>query len=127
MSSAPTLSPAPPVPGPEGVGAAFDYPLEVVLHLLESGRLELRELAPALRAWYFAGFNAGRASLEPALAAAEYDRDRYFEQLHNPGRKFTDMIRRRVDQAAEVNANEADATKYYMAVLEAATRPRKAA
>ena len=109
------------------IGHTVDRQLEFYLEQLQAGGIGLQQLAPGLRAWYYAGYNDGRASLEPALAAAEYDRDRYFEQLHNPGRRFSDMIHRRLDQAAEANASEADATKYYTAVLEAATTPRRAA
>lgn len=120
------------------IGRSVADDLDYWLDKLMRGEVEIWQFHPALGAWFMAGeiAGAGRAAeryepqlnrLRNQLAHAEYDRDRYFEQLHNPGRRFTDMVARRIDQAAEANANEVDAIKYYAAVLEAATSPRKAA
>lgn len=109
------------------IGQSVAPQLERVLDDVLAGRVQLWELHPALRGWYLAAWEAGRASLEPALLDAEYERDRLFERLHNPGRKFTDMVSRRIDQAAAKHEAEPDPVKFYTAVITAATQPRKVA
>lgn len=101
--------------------------LETVLDMLMQGTLELGHLPPPLRALILYGFELGRESVQDRLAQAEYERDVLFERFHNPGKKFAPMVQRRLEQAAEAHADELDAAKYYEAVLDAATTPKRAA
>lgn len=101
--------------------------IEELLDNLLAGGIGLDQVAPCLRAWYVAGFNEARSRYETRLRDAEYDRDRYYERLHNPGKQFTDMVQRRIDQAAIDHENEPDRVTFFTAVLDAATTPRKAA
>lgn len=101
--------------------------LESVLDMLMQGTLELGHLPPPLRALVMYGYELGRDSLTPELLRVTYERDVLFERFHNPGKKFAPMVQRRLDQAAEANANVNDAVKYYEAVLDAATTPKRAA
>ncbi|MFD2674809.1 hypothetical protein [Gulosibacter bifidus] len=101
--------------------------IEELLDQVMAGGIGLHQVAPCLRAWYFAGYNEALAKLAPQLHAAEYDRDRYYEQLHNPGKQFSEMVQRRIDQAAIQHQDEPSPIKFYSAVIDAATSPRRAA
>lgn len=94
---------------------------------LAAGKLGLQDLPSGLQGLYFDAYNAGQLSTMAALDQARHDRDRYYEQLHNPGRQFTDMVQRRIDQAAEQHRAELDAVRYYEHVLGFASTPRRAA
>lgn len=93
-------------------------------HGLMTGALELWQLSPGLQQLYALGFHHGRASLQPRLAQAEHEAALAYERLHNPGKKFTEMVNRRVSQAAEANASEPNAWVFYERVLAAACTPR---
>lgn len=108
-------------------GHTIEHHLEKVLEALADGSLELWQLSPSLAGMYELGYDHGRESLRPALEDAQHEAAIAYERLHNPGRKFTEMYARRVEQAAELHADVEGATQYYEAVLATATTPRRAA
>lgn len=110
------------------VGASVAGDLDAALTGLLDGSLDLADLHPALAAWFWAGWNAGRDSLTQRLQQAEDARDRYFEQLHHPGaRDYPDLVLRRLDEAAENTPAGETTADDFTAWLQAATTPRRAA
>lgn len=101
--------------------------LDFVVLALHQDHVQAWELPAPIQGVYFAGVLHGEMrSIEPlkrALAQAEYDRDRYYEQLHNPGKALTDMLQRRIDEAAQ-RWEHLDSSREFMAhVLDDATKP----
>lgn len=108
-------------------GWTVEGELGSTLDRLLAGSVQLWHLTPALRGWYFAGWNAGRASREEEVVRARDDAAFWFERAHNPGRRFESMIQRRLDVAAVERASAPTDEAFYGAVLVAATTPRRAA
>lgn len=87
---------------------------------LLAGDLELWQLPLPFQQLYFLGYNNGQAALKPRLTQAEHEAALAYERLYNPGKKFTQLVNRRLLQAAEAAMSEPDAAKYYQRVLTAA-------
>ncbi|GGA59428.1 hypothetical protein GCM10011490_06810 [Pseudoclavibacter endophyticus] len=110
------------------VGASVGSELDRALTGLLDGSLEIADLHPALAAWWWAGWNAGRYSLAGRLQRAEDEAARWYELAYCPGaRDYPDMVRRRLDAAAARWPEHANETDDFTAALEAATTPRQRA
>lgn len=90
-------------------GHTVETELGALLDRLIVGELGLHELTPSIAGFVTYGFDSGRGSRDPELAdlrrrlaRAERDRDTYFEQLHNPGKKLTELHQRREQQALDL-------------------------
>lgn len=109
------------------VGASVAGDLDATLDRVLAGELDLADLHPSLAAWFWAGWNAGRASLAGRLEQAEDARDQLYEQLYNPGQQYPELVLRRLDEAASRWPEHADEADDFEAALNAATTPRRAA
>lgn len=73
--------------------------LEQALDGLLDGSRGLETIPREVAAIYFAGYEAGRDSLRPALARANADADYFYERWTTPDRDLEDVRQRRALQA----------------------------
>lgn len=101
--------------------------LDYVALSLQLDRVQVWELPAPIQCVYFAGVHHGEmrstGQLREALTQAEYDRDRYYEQAHNSGKQFTEIVQRRIDQAAQRWEHLDSGREFFSRVLDEATSP----
>lgn len=96
--------------------------LDFVAEGLASGAFPVYYLPCAIQCIYWAGHEDGVKHVMPRLKNAEYARDQYYEQAHNPGKTLTNIRERRFNQAAERWEHVEDTVeRYYRTLLDAST------